>query len=422
MIEPVEVSDAIDSETYVEFLRVWPAPWAFMLLALPTGIFQAYLLTTLPYLLSQMGYRVDRIGSLVALVLLPMTLYFIWSPIVDFWFCRKTWIVALASFSAVLLMVAIPLLAQHTMVAIWFLFGGYAVNLMANSAAGGMLALTQKGENKPRAAACMQAGGLAATALGGAALLYFSKHFPVRITCLLAALLVIAPALIALTVDEAPAPRPMKGEFLHTLAAMAHEVRETLLSWKSLPGILLLMSPVGSGAAQGLFAAMASEYRVRENGVMLLNGLLGGVLMMLGALAATMVPTAWDRRLTYVVAGVACSVAGIFLTVAPMVPWVYFVGVGAYLFTVGMCFAFFLGVVMVTMADGHRSASTRFTLLVSLGNLPIVYMTKIEGWGYGLFGPHGIPAMDAAGNLAVAILVGLGLVVRRRRVTLPSSR
>jgi hypothetical protein len=32
-----------------------------------------------------MDYRVDEIGSIEALILLPMALYLLWSPMVDFW-------------------------------------------------------------------------------------------------------------------------------------------------------------------------------------------------------------------------------------------------------------------------------------------------------------------------------------------------
>jgi hypothetical protein len=82
--------------------------------------------------------------------------------------------------------------------------------------------------------------------------------------------------------------------------------------------------------------------------------------------------------------------------------------------TTGMCYAFFLGVVMVTMGEAGRSASSRYTILVSLGNLPVVYMTKVEGWGFSLFGPRGVPAFDAAGNVLVGLCVLLWAISRLR--------
>lgn len=391
----------------------WPAPWVFVLMPLPYGVFLGYLQTPLPYLLRQMGYPVDRIGSIEAFVLLPMAIYFLWSPIVDFWLRRRTWMVALSAFSGALLFTAITLLARHTELATWLLFTGLGVNLMTTACGGGLLALTQTTEGKAKAAAWMQGGMLTAQALGGAALLYFAKHLPLPVTCAIAAAMVTAPALIALTIPE-PSPQQANKDFLQTCTVMLREVRATLFSWKSLPGLLLLVSPVGSGSAQSLFAAMARDYHVGEHGVMLLNGVLGGVLTMLGAFAAVIVPAHWDRRIAYAAAGLACSGSGIFLALAPLNPTVYFIGVGLYMLTTGMCYAFFLGVVMVTMGEAGKSASSRYTILVSLGNLPVVYMTKVEGWGYGLFGPRGVPALDAAGNLLVAIGVAIWVISKTR--------
>ena len=398
----------------------WPSPWVFVLVPLPCGIFQGYLQTPLPYLLRQMGFPVDRIGSIEAFVLLPMALYLLWSPVVDFWLRRRTWMVLLSGLSGLMLISAILLLAHDTALATWLLFAGFCVNLMTSAASGGLLAITQTGERKAKAAAWLQGGSLAANALGGAALLFFSKHLPLPVTCVLAALMVTLPAAVALTIPE-PAPDTSTKDFLKTCRIMGSEIKQTLFSWKSLPGLLLLLSPVGSGSAQSLFAAMAKDYHVGEHGVMLLNGLLGGVLTMLGAFIAVIVPARWDRRIAYAVAGLVCSGAGIFLALSPMHPMVYFLGVGFYMLTTGTCYAFFLGVVMVTMGEAGRSASSRYTILVSLGNLPIVYMTKVEGWGYSLFGPRGVPAFDAAGNLLVAAAVAIWLIRRSTPQRIPRS-
>lgn len=422
MLEGPILSDELSVATVIQHAvergrRGWPQPWVFVLMPLPFGIFQGYVQTPLPYLLRQMGYTVDRIGSMEAFILLPMALYFLWSPVVDFWLRRRTWLIVFAALSGAMLFSAILLLPHHTSWATTLLFVGFCMNLMTTAAGGGILAMTQDEQGKAKGAAWMQGGMLAASALGGAALLYFSKRLPLPLAGLLAALMVALPATIALTMAE-PAPKKETKEFLKTCKTMAREIRETLFSWTSLPGILLLVSPVGSGAAQSLFAAMANEYHVGEHGVMLLNGLLGGVLTMLGAFVAVVVPGHWDRRIAYAAAGLACSASGIYLALAPMRPSAYLFGVGLYMLTTGACYAFFLGVVMYTLGDAGCSASSRYTILVSLGNLPVVYMTKVEGWGFSLFGPRGVPAFDAAGNILVAIcvMVWVGLQFRRGRL------
>ncbi|MBB5056535.1 PAT family beta-lactamase induction signal transducer AmpG [Granulicella aggregans] len=419
----VPASEESDVAKVPAAARRWPQPWIFVLMPLPFGIFQGYIQTPLPYLLRQMGYTVDRIGSMVAFVLLPMALYFLWSPVVDFWLRRRTWMIVFAALSGAALFTSILLLPRHTELATSLLFGGFCLNLLTTAAGGGILATTLDEQGKAKGAAWMQGGMLTASALGGAALLYFSKRMPLPVAGTIAALMVALPATIALTIPE-PAPETATKELLKTCRTMGREIRETLFSWKSLPGLLLLVSPVGSGSAQSLFAAMAKDYQVSEHGVMLLNGLLGGVLMMLGAFAAVIVPAHWDRRIAYGAAGFACSLSGIYLALAPMTPMVYFLGVGFYLLTTGLCYAFFLGVVMYTLGAAGQSASSRYTILVSLGNLPVVYMTKVEGWGFGMLGPKGVPALDAAGNLLVALCVAVWVgsqAMGRKRIVLDAE-
>jgi len=391
-------------------LRRWPQPWAFVLMPLPYGIFLGYVQTALPWLLRQGGFSVDRIGAIEALILAPMALYFLWSPLVDFWLRRRVWMVLLAALSALLLAAAILLLARLPQLATRMLLAGFAVNLLTTSCAGALIALTLGEAGRAKAAAWMQGGMLAAQALGGALLLYLARRLSTPATATCAAVLVAAPALIALTIGE-KAPQGNARDFWRTVKTMGCEIRATLFAARSLPALLLLVSPVGTAAAQSLFAAMAREYSVGEQGVLLLNGILGGVLTMLGAFAAVVVPAHWDRRIAYAASGLLCAVSGIFLVFAPMAPWAYYAGVALYMLSSGMCYAFFLGVVVIALGEAGESAGTRYTMLVSLGNLPVVYMTRVEGWGYGVFGSRGVPALDAAGNLLVALATAVWIAV-----------
>jgi MFS transporter, PAT family, beta-lactamase induction signal transducer AmpG len=389
----------------------WPPPWFFVFMPVPFGVFSGYVQTALPWLLRHMGYSVDRIGAIVALILSPMAFAFLWSPLADFGLRRRTWMQIACALSGLLLGAGILLFAHQAPLAIGLLVAGYAVSLLSTSCGGGMLAVSQNGSNKAGAAAWMQGGMLTASALGGALLLYFSKHLNLGGLAGASALLVAVPAAFALAIPE-PAPASGLGNFLKASATMGREIRSTLFSMESLAGLLLLFAPVGSGAAQNLFPAMAKDYGVSLQGVMLLNGVLGGVLNMLGAFVAVIVPAHWDRRIVYAAAGVACAASGAFLALAPLDPSSYFVGVAAYMFTTGICYGFFLGVVMQTMGDAGLSASTRYGILVALGDLPIVYMTVVEGWSYRVFGVRGVPAADCVANLLVGLCTAVWLALR----------
>lgn len=391
-----------------------PPPWLFVLMPVTYGVFAGYTQTALPWLLRHMGYPVDGIGAIVALILSPMAFYFMSSPLLDFGMRRRTWMLLVSGLAGVLLAAAILMLGSNMVLAKWLLFAGFDCALLSSSCGGTLIALTQNEHGKAKAAAWLQGGALAAQALGGAVLLYCSKHLTVPVLAIVAALVVALPSLVALTVPEPPL-RSDFSKLREKCLSMGREIRATLFSLKNLPGLLLLVSPVGTGAAQSLFAAMAQDYHVGVGGVLMLNGMLGAVLNMAGASVAILVPARWDRRICYAAAGLASACAGIFLTFAPLTPPMYYVGVAAYIFTAGICWGFFLGVVMVTMGEAGISAGSRYAILVSLGDLPIVYMTVVEAHSYGIFGTRGVPGADAVGNLLVAAGMACWLMVRMKR-------
>src|SRR5215471_49099 len=80
----------------------WPAPWLFSLLILPLGIVVfGFNFTALPLLLSQAGVSVDRIASISWIINLPGVFGFLFAPVVDIKFRRRTWL-ALATFGTAL--------------------------------------------------------------------------------------------------------------------------------------------------------------------------------------------------------------------------------------------------------------------------------------------------------------------------------
>jgi hypothetical protein len=66
------------------------------------------------------------------------------------------------------------------------------------------------------------------------------------------------------------------------------------------------------------------------------------------------------------------------MAVFPLQPWVDISGVLIYSFGLGLVNAAFSSVIL--FAIGKKNASTKYALLSSLGNLPVVYMTTFDGW------------------------------------------
>jgi MFS transporter, PAT family, beta-lactamase induction signal transducer AmpG len=71
------------------------------------------------------------------------------------------------------------------------------------------------------------------------------------------------------------------------------------------------------------------------------------------------------------------------MAVSPLRPYVYIAGVLGYSFSLGLMNAAFSAVLL--FAVGKKNASTKYAMLASLGNLPVVYMTTVDGWAHDRF-------------------------------------
>jgi len=66
------------------------------------------------------------------------------------------------------------------------------------------------------------------------------------------------------------------------------------------------------------------------------------------------------------------------------------------------------------MGHSGKSGSARYAIINSLGNLPVAYMSWMDGRGYAHWGPRGMPGTDAVVSAVVASVL-LGHFVASKR-------
>jgi MFS family permease len=401
---PIEAADKTSSK--------WPAPWFFSVLVLPQGIYLGFVTTVLPFFLGQASVPIDQIAATTSLLSLPWIIFFLWAPLVDAWLRRRTWLMIWGVVTAVLLALAVP--CVNTSGLLWVrilgIFGAVSASMVL-AACGGLMATTLSSARKSRAASWYEAGKLAASALGAAVLLRLAESMPRVSLGVLAGVFVAAPALAGLTIPERS---PETGSvFKERLSAISRQLKSIFRSQRGRWGAVLVVSPIGTGAAITLLPVLAKSYGVGTSGVIWANGIGGGVLLALGALCGTLFPSKWNRGLTYVSAGAVNALAALTLLLNHQ-PEAYFVGSMLYFGTTGLCWARFAALVVELVGAEGLEASTRFSVLTALGNIPLAYMTWFDGLGSKYFGVHGLLWMDAGGNLLVLLAVGLALLFRVR--------
>ena len=93
----------------------------------------------------------------------------------------------------------------------------------------------------------------------------------------------------------------------------------------------------------------------------------------------------------------------------PYQPMVYIIGVLVYAFGTGLVYAAFSAVVL--FAIGKKAAATKYSMLSSLGNVPVVFMTVINGWVHDKYNSKYMLLAEAA--IGILFIIICAIVLQR---------
>ena len=390
-------------------------PWLFGFLIAPDAVISLGLVGgALTYLLRDEGVDPARAAGIGALLALPHAIYFLWGPITDFLMRRRTWLMIAAATSAIAMLVAFHQPHLGSSWAVGLLFLSACLGVLAPACCGGMMGALRSELNRRRASSFYQSGSLAIGAVAIFVLVTLSGRLPLGSLGWIVSAMIALPSLFALA---APAQSMITERTARETAAQIwHEFRSTFLRWEALPYTLLVTSPCSSGAMIGLLGELARDYGVTGQQVAWLNGLVGALLTTAGALAASLIPARVRAPIAFLLSGLVNAATLVILALGPLRPAVYFAGTVLFLFTVGAGYALFTAVVLEFLGASGKSGSSRYAIINSLGNLPVAYMTALDGWGYAHWGPRGMPAADAVVTVAgVSLLLAHFIVSRRHK-------
>jgi MFS transporter, PAT family, beta-lactamase induction signal transducer AmpG len=393
-------------------------PWLFGLLIAPNGVLANGLISgVLFYLLRNHGVGIGRSSEIVALLIIPQSTYFLWSPITDFWIRRRSWLIVGAIASALTMAVAFQGGTLDTPSAVTLMFLSACFGQLIVSSCGGMMGTLHGEASRRRAGSFYQAGSLAFGALGIFALASLAEKFSIGPLGWIIAALIAVPSLAALAAPEQP--QQSEEGIKQTFACIWQEFKDTFLRWRAVPYTLLMLFPMCSGAAIGLIPGIAQDYGVTGQQMAWMNGLGGALLTAAGAIAATLVPARIRASVAYLSVGILNEATIAILWLGPLHPSTYFVGATLYLFTIGACYALFTAVVLEFLGHSGKSGCARYSIINSMGNVPVAYMTVVDGHGGKLWGARGLAGTDAVvGTIGAAIL--LTYFLTRKRTHSPS--
>jgi hypothetical protein len=175
--------------------------------------------------------------------------------------------------------------------------------------------------------------------------------------------------------------------------------------------VFMVILPLGTGAASNLWSSIAGDWKAGADEVALVSGVLNGLVAIVGSLAAGFVCDRMDRKAGYALFGLISALAAVAMALGPRTPLSFLLFATAYNLVIGCCYGAFSALTLEAIGKG--AAATKYNLLASASNLPIMLMTLVEGQAQTRWGSGGMLLTEAA-CAAVAVALYAAVVFATR--------
>ncbi len=385
-----------------------------MLLILPFGAVSGYVTVALAYLLNRSGMSMAQLGVLIAVFFAPQTWKFLWAPIVDTTLNRKIWYV-LGTFLTVAGIVSSGAASTDpTRTAVFYpaLLMASVASTFVGMAVESLIAHDCSEGEKGRAAGWLQAGGWLGNGLGGGLALWSAQRVPASVAGAgLGAVLLLCCLGLPFVAEPHQTHRGRGGA--QRLLFLAKDLWEVVRSRRGYLALLLVFLPIGSGAATNIFAAVAGDWHTSAETVALVTGALSGAFSGIGCLLGGYLSDRVDRKVAYVVFGLLLVLCALAMAFSPHTEQAYVGFVLTYALLTGMCFASFSAVTLEAIGKG--AAATKYNLFASLSNMPIAYLSALEGWAQGPWGATGFLFVDAILGVCGVLIFCVAVTLTARK-------
>jgi MFS transporter, PAT family, beta-lactamase induction signal transducer AmpG len=379
------------------------------LLSLPSGIASAIISILMPFVLRKHGVSVDRIAEVVAVGGIPSIWYFFYSPVVDLGLQRRTWLAA-STLAAALCCAGATMLSTGSLPILTVLLFLASCATGLTSTANGSLLSTMQPSVRGRASGYYQAGNLGGGAIGGGIAIWLAGVASLPVLALGVFLLIVTPVLATLLIHEerVEQSREKKASPAALFQPLFRDLRMVLTAPRTWFGLVFFLSPVGCGAMSNLISSMGPDYHAPDSEVLWVTGIASGLLSAAGAFAGGYVCDRMNRMVAYALGGGITGAFALYMMLGPRSAFTFGAGYSGYSIANGFAYAVFTALVLEVIGGKRKSSGTAYAILVSSGNVPISYMTWVDGLGYKRWGATGLTGVDAiteAGGALVLLLV-----------------
>ena len=377
----------------------------------PTGFYYGFISTAMPFLLAGRGVSTATIATVSAIAFSPSFWAFLLSPVLDVRFTKRQYCVGLYTFAAACLGFSVLALAHLVLFTAILTLGCVAAVLASNSLSALLIELVDPGYFG-RLGGWFNVANLGAAGLFGTVAILMIRRAPLAVSAIASSVIVILPLTLFAFFPALPTPHRSAADTFRTLF---RDLFTVLRRRDCLLGLAAFLAPGSAFALTNLFSGLAGPYHAPENLVAWVGGAGVAVACSIGCLLGGPVADRFPRPQVYVLTGIIGASISVALMLAPRTVPVFVAGVLAYNLAQGLNYAAFTALSYELTGKNNPLAATQVALLTASANLPISYMTALDGLGSAHAGLTGMYAVDAGFSLVACV----ALLILFRRTRLP---
>jgi MFS transporter, PAT family, beta-lactamase induction signal transducer AmpG len=276
--------------------------------------------------------------------------------------------------------------------------------ILSSSALGGWLSNITPHEHKNPLSKWMNIALISGMGVIVAAGGEFVQRLPVSSAALLMGGIVLLPTAIFLSM---PAPGPDRRLASESFGQFNREVISLLRRREVVLVLLLFLSPCSTFVLTNLLGGLGGDFHASARTVSLAGGAGAFIPGLLGCFLFPVVAQHLRLRSFYFANGILGCLFTLSLVILPHTSFTFALAVfGEFLFQ-AIAFSIQIGIVFEAIGPDNPLAATTFAFLTAATNIPVTYLTIIDGHAYSIAGITGMLFTDATIGIIACIAAAI---------------
>lgn len=408
----------------MNFERRLPPIWLMGLSNATLGFGNGITLFLMPQLMAEAHVPEAKIATITAVALSANFWFVLFGPILDVRFSRRWYATFFAALSGVAATLAV--LSVHRLIVLQIAtVVCMAAAPLSSSALGGWLSnITPHEQKNPLSKwinIALISGSGVIIAVGGELV----HGLPLFMAAVVMGAIVVMPAAVF---PFMPAPGPDRRLAAESFLQFNREVVSLLGRREVVIVLLLFLSPCSSFVLPNLLGGLGADFHASARVVSLAGGAGAFVPGLIGCFLFPVIARRLRLRSFYFANGILGCLFTLSLVVLPHTTTTFALAVfGEFLFQ-AVAFSIQIGIVFDAIGPENPLAATTFSFLTAATNVPVTYITLIDGHAYSIGGITALLFTDAAIGILTCsiafILLGKfdSRVARQKRLSIASTQ